>query len=187
MKKNRIITILAMAGAALVLAACSARIDVVPAVPHNYRFVTNWETSDTKAHAACDNQTTVLQYSFRMDRASRIDYLVETYTGVADTSDIRSRVVNPDSSLLEVERSGGADIITVTRTIPGGTNFLPASIDESGSELSSQAIVVRPKPGPSQQVNNGGSWFELTVHYGADGEKSFPLSRIYNFANCSSN
>lgn len=181
MKKNRIITILALAGAALVLAACTARIDVIPPAPHSYDVITSWETSDGKELAACDNRETVLQYSFRIDRASRISSIRETYTG-ALTNDQKRRTVRMNDGAVEVDHTGGTDVVTVTHTFRKDSGFLPMSL---ASGISPEAIVVRPKPAPPKEVATGAARFSVTVEYGADSRKSFGTDTIHIFANCS--
>lgn len=185
MRKNRVTLMTATAVLPLVLAACTAKLEVTPLLPHDYKVITNWETDDTQELAACDNRETILQYRFSINDHNRLSHIKETYTGVQNP-DIApvTRDISLNDEAVHIERSGSVDIITVTHTIAAEEYFLPQTA--STPRLGASAIVVTPKPAPSVELHNGETSFKINAVYASNTSLSKPFGpdSIYLFANC---
>src|SRR5690625_1319802 len=164
MKKNRIITILALAGAALVLAACTSQ--GTPLFPHNFEFKSSWTDKDTGEFIVCEDVDTVIEYSFRIGEGQRVSEIREEYVGV-HTDETETYSIDPRSNIVERKRSGDATTFTVTRTIAAGSEFVPLSLSAE-AELGTEAIIVKPIDNPDPVIS-GDATFRLYIKSGSAG------------------
>src|SRR5690625_3184103 len=104
MKKNRIITILAMAGAALVLAACTNQ--GTPLFPYGFSFESSWIDRNSNEWIICEDVDTRIEYTFRIGEGQRVTEIQEVYKGEL-LGETKRHSINPnDSRFVTRSRQG---------------------------------------------------------------------------------
>lgn len=173
MKNKRILSIVALAAVALLLASCTISVQPAPAPVREYSFASSWRATDTNRWVACDNQQTVFEYSFYAENPAMVRGITEHYLG--QISDTKKTAEVSSGWTVDGHR------VTMQAVFNAGGGYLPLAAE---SELENQAIVVTPvQPDPDER---GTTRFWVVVEYGGSVglEYTLPATNVDIYANC---